>query len=149
MVSIPVLCIFMCFHVSNYHPFISVSSTPFSISFKAVLVVVSSIIFLFLGGKSSFCLPFWRQLCQVKYSWLAVSFSQDFENIILFFPGLQGPCSEICCSLMELTLYERVFFSCCFWNSFFVFDLVSYITIHLLEDHLGLKFCGDLLPSLT
>lgn len=37
-----VLCIFICFYITNYHPFISARRTPFRISSKPSLVVMKS-----------------------------------------------------------------------------------------------------------
>lgn len=50
---------FVCFHVTNYHSFISAYITPFSISSKAGLVVMNSLSFC-LCRKSWSPLSFWR-----------------------------------------------------------------------------------------
>ena len=81
---LPVCYKFLCFHITNYHLFISAWKT-FSICCEASLVVMDFHSFC-LSWKVFKSLNFWRVFCQVECYWLAVFF-HPFKCIISLSPG--------------------------------------------------------------
>ena len=90
-----------------------------------------------------------RQLCWVKYSWLA-----DFLVLILwiYHPTLSWPASFLLRNLLVMAfcrfpLYVKKFFLLLLLKFSLSLILYSFIIMYLGENCLGLKFWDDLLAS--
>ena len=93
---------------------------------KTDLGVRSFLGFCVVGKVFYFVFNSERQLCWVKYSWLAVSFFQDLEYIIPFSPGLQGLCWENHWQTYGSCLLWKIFFSFPAFKIHFVFGFRSF-----------------------
>lgn len=97
---------FICFCDVSYHPFISSWKMPFSISYKAALVLK----LLFVQESLYFSFISVGQICHAWYSWWTEGFLSSILNISSYF---LLPCKvsvEKCHSLMGISLYVMCWF---------------------------------------
>ena len=115
--------IFICFHVTSHHPFISAGRTPFSVSHKAGLMVMNSLsLFFFLIGESLYLVSFRRIILLHNISLVGGLFlfqHIEYINHSLLACGVSAEKSVN--SLMGVCLYERNFFSLVFLKFFLCF----------------------------
>lgn len=139
-------CIFVCLLVTVYHRFISTWGTPFSISYRASLVVINPLSFS-LSGNVLISPNFWKTVLS------DVEFSDDsFLFLFLFSPystlNILSHCVLVCKvsaekpsdNPLEDSLYMMSYFSLGFQGSVFVFQQFDYNVSHV--GLLGFIFFG-------
>ena len=115
--------IFVCFLVTNYHPFVSAQRTSFSISCKASLVVMNSLSFCLSGSLYLSLILLRTVLPDIVFlvSWGFFFFS--FPALWIYHPTPLWPASVLLRNPLAV-LWGRlcmrwVDFSCCFHSSIF------------------------------
>lgn len=118
--------------------------TPLSISCKAGIVVMNFLNFFCLSGED-FISP-----SSLKDTLLSMVFSSEnfflsaLQMYHLICPDLQVFCWEICSlSNGNPLIYDLMLFSCCFWNSLFVFSFWQLVVTQLGEDLFEINLFGN------